>query len=45
MTGKTTTLTLIRHGETDWNRVKRIQGHTDIALSRAGERQAALLGM
>ncbi|WP_397273694.1 histidine phosphatase family protein [Pandoraea pnomenusa] len=44
MTGKTTTLTLIRHGETDWNRVKRIQGHTDIALSRAGERQAALLG-
>ncbi|QHE91094.1 histidine phosphatase family protein [Pandoraea fibrosis] len=44
MTGTTTTLTLIRHGETDWNRVKRIQGHTDIALSTQGERQAVLLG-
>ncbi|AJZ74825.1 histidine phosphatase family protein [Pandoraea apista] len=44
MTGTTTTLTLIRHGETDWNRVKRIQGHTDIALSTEGERQAVLLG-
>ena len=44
MTGTTTTLTLIRHGETDWNRVKRIQGHTDIPLSAEGERQAGLLG-
>ncbi|MFJ2992574.1 histidine phosphatase family protein [Pandoraea sp. NPDC087047] len=44
MTGTTTTLTLIRHGETDWNRVKRIQGHTDMPLSAHGERQAVLLG-
>lgn len=44
MTGNTTFLTLIRHGETDWNCVKRIQGHTDIPLSSEGERQAVLLG-
>jgi probable phosphoglycerate mutase len=44
MNRMTTTLTLIRHGETDWNRIKRIQGHTDIALSVEGERQAVRLG-
>lgn len=31
-----TRLILIRHGETDWSREKRYQGHSDIALSRAG---------
>ncbi|MCY0387355.1 histidine phosphatase family protein [Robbsia sp. Bb-Pol-6] len=39
-----TTLILVRHGETGWNRIKRIQGQIDIALSPLGERQAALLG-
>jgi probable phosphoglycerate mutase len=36
-------LVLIRHGETEWNRDQRIQGHLDIALSRRGEEQARLL--
>jgi len=35
---------LIRHGETDWNAEKRLQGHLDIELNAEGVRQAALLG-
>lgn len=35
-----TFLTLIRHGETEWNRLKRWQGHEDIPLNEDGENQA-----
>jgi 2,3-bisphosphoglycerate-dependent phosphoglycerate mutase len=38
-----TRLILIRHGETVWNRERRMQGQTDSPLSEKGLRQAILL--
>ncbi len=34
----------VRHGETDWNKNKLCQGHTDIALNDVGRGQAQALG-
>ena len=36
----TTKIILIRHGETEWNRERRIQGHLDSALTPLGVAQA-----
>ena len=38
-----TTILLARHGETDWNRDGRFQGHADPPLNAAGRRQAVEL--
>jgi probable phosphoglycerate mutase len=38
-----TDLILIRHGETDWNRELRFQGHVDVALNAVGLEQARRL--
>ncbi|HET6386029.1 MAG TPA: histidine phosphatase family protein [Armatimonadota bacterium] len=34
---------LVRHGETDWNREMRLQGHSDTPLNLLGREQAACL--
>ena len=36
-----TSLILLRHGETEWNAERRLQGHRDIDLNATGRRQAA----
>ena len=38
-----TTIVLIRHGETAWNAERRLQGHLDVPLNAEGERQAEAL--
>lgn len=38
-------LWLVRHGETDWNRELRFQGHLDAPLNALGQQQAQRLGL
>jgi phosphoserine phosphatase len=40
-----TTILLARHGETDWNREGRFQGHADPPLNRTGRAQAVDLSV
>ena len=41
---ETRRVAFVRHGETDWNRQRRIQGRTDVPLNETGREQARLLG-
>ncbi|MEM8857256.1 MAG: histidine phosphatase family protein, partial [Chloroflexota bacterium] len=35
---------LVRHGQTEWNRIRRVQGQTDAQLDEVGRDQARLVG-
>ena len=44
MTNETQRYYLVRHGVTEWNRVMRFQGHTDVPLDAEGREQALKIG-
>ena len=39
-----THILLVRHGQTEWNRIRRVQGQTDAQLDETGREQARLVG-
>lgn len=39
-----TTFILVRHGQTEWNRIERFRGHADIPLNETGLKQAEATG-
>jgi probable phosphoglycerate mutase len=39
-----TLIILVRHGQTEWNRVERFRGHFDVPLNETGLAQAAATG-
>lgn len=41
---KTTRFVLVRHGQTEWNRVERFRGRADVPLNATGLAQAAATG-
>ncbi len=43
-TSRVTQICLVRHGETEWNAERRIQGQIDIGLNETGQRQALAAG-
>ncbi len=44
MTAPETTLIIVRHGETEWNRDRRFQGHGDSPLTARGRKETEALG-
>ena len=44
MNPNTARLILIRHGQTEWNRLERFRGHADVPLNENGLAQAAATG-
>jgi broad specificity phosphatase PhoE len=40
-----TAILLVRHGETDWNAERRVQGHSDTPLNETGRAQALSLAL
>lgn len=44
MTESKTTIILVRHGQTEWNRVERFRGRADVPLNEAGLAQAGATG-